>query len=210
MKIKSTLIVALLVMLGYTATAQQAKLQVSNLAPRVGDEITVSLAYFSPDQPKEKRDPYFDSEAKGELKINKLIKKEGSLWIGPFTYRVGDELLTTDSVELQVLAPLPSKDTIVLRQVKVGEKEFLIVEQVIENTKDKKFIALENSKIQYGIVSKEKMSFSASGIQGKHTHSKKIMMYSLQKENYTGGVLITSEHFKHLPANISLNNYEIL
>ena len=210
MRVKNILILVVLAAFGFSAAAQQAKLQVSNLAPRVGDEIAVSVVYYDANQPEKERHPYSNNLARADFQINKLINEEGSLWIGPFTFKVGDELFITDSIELQILAALPAKDTVLLRQVKLGTEEFLIVEQVLDNNSKKQFVSLQHSKVNGDLVGKEKMSTETSVTQHVNTHSKKVMVYTLQKNNYSGDTLITREHFKNIPSNITFNNYEIL
>lgn len=211
MRVKNILILAVLAAFSYSAAAQQAKLQVSNFAPRVGDEIAVSVVYYDANQPEKEKDPHFNNMARADFKINKLVTKTGSLWIGPFTFRVGDELLTTDSVELIVTSALPVKDTVLIRQVRAGNVEYLIVEQIIEKKEKGKYVKLKKRKVKNGVTINDKNSFESSFHQGSHKHYYTRQTFSLIKnKDYKGGSIITPKHFKRLPANITLNNYEIL
>ena len=213
MRVKNILILIVLAAFGFSAAAQQAKLQVSNLAPRVGDEIAVSVVYYDANQPEKEKDPHFNNLARADFKINKLVTKTGSLWVGPFTFKVGDQVLTTDSIELQVIEALPVEDAVIVRQVKTSSGEYLVVEQMLSKNKKTKtsFVKFKDNKVKNGVKLSDAGSFERHASEGFKNYSYTRLIYKINKEgNYLGGAVITPEHFKRLPANITLNNYEIL
>ncbi len=200
--------------ISYSASAQQARLEVSNLAPRVGDEITVSVVYYDANQPEKERDPHFNNLARVDFKTSKLITKTGSLWIGPFTFNIGEQTLTTDSVELQVTDALPLKDSIVVRQVEISDgkykEEFLIVEQIKKNKKQKYVNLKEDDIGKTMILIEEKNKFESSFNEKNTSYYFTRQTYSLAKrKTYDGGIFITANNFKNFPANSYFKSYEI-
>jgi hypothetical protein len=210
-------IVLLLVVCGLynTAAATQAKLVINNLAPRVGDEISISVVFSTP--ATENTDNYnFATNyfVKSELKINQAVTKAGSIWVGPFTFKIDGEVLTTDSISIEVAEALPVQNNqVIVREITYQQKQYLVVEQLtptIKNDKTK-YVELKLKTLEkLGLSLKEKLSSTSSSTKGDSNISFSQTIYEIKKdENFVGPFTITPNSFDNFPANASFQNFNI-
>jgi hypothetical protein len=209
MHLKNILLLLAVCGLCNMAAATQAKLVINNPAPRVGDEINITIVFTN--NPTEKTNDFYGAQdylVKSELKINQAVTKAGSIWVGPFTFKIGGEELTTDSVLLQVAAALPTdKNSLIIRQLTFDNEEYLVVEQIIPQKAN--YAALKKTAGGKGITLNEKTSTTSSNKAGTNKQYK-ITIYKIEKEaSYAGQTTITTSDFKDLPAGISVADFTI-
>lgn len=180
----------------------QLKLSVHNIAPRVGDEIWVTLTF-----PETAVNSDGSAELKTDIKISSLITQTGNVWVGPFTFKVGNNTLTTDSVMVQVADKLTNdKEDFLVRQITYNGKEYLVVE---EFNKKNKFAKLKTGSVNNGISLKETSSTAISS-KGKGGLPFKVTVYEIKKESgYEGAAIITAQNFSDFPENIPFEGYTI-
>lgn len=208
-----TFILVLCTSFASTAIAKTAKLVVNNMAPRVGDEIEINVV-FSQSDDNTNEDVYFEGGylVKSDIKINKMVTQAGTLWVGPFTFKINGEELTTDSISIEVAETIPvESNQVVVRQVRFQNQEYLVVEQQIKNVKnnDKEFSKINiNSIEKAGMKITEKRSFSTSN-RGRTNYRYEQTVYLIEKKANFSNYTITQKDFNNLPADVQFQQYII-
>lgn len=197
---KSTLLIITCLLVNILSA--QLKLSVHNIAPRVGDEIWVTITF-----PESEISSNGSAASKTDIQISKLITKVGDVWVGPFTFKVGDNTLTSDSVLIQVAEKLPNdKEDFIVRQVTCNGKEYLVVE---EFNKKNNFTKLKTGSVDGDISLKETGSTAISS-KGKGGLPFKATVYEIKKgSGYNGNAMITAKNFSDFPENIPFEGYTI-
>lgn len=192
-----------------SSSAQSPKwIQVSNPAPRVGDEIVVNLS-FDTLMPLRKGhiEEIKNHILKSEVKINTLAMKAGTTWIGPFTFKIGVQEVTTDSIQIFIEEELKTlNDTISIRQVEFQGIKYLVIEQVLvgENTKSKDFFEFDEKNVCAGIELKQ--SYSSNGTGAKYNF-KTLVFQIITVKKGAQECIITAERFNNLPSGLTIKNF---
>lgn len=125
------------------AIAQVSRLDVSNPAPRVNEEIEIiiSLKKENLDALEHKENKTADDFLSlrknkvgyGTLKISHILTDTGRVTLGPFQFNLGKETYTTDVLTFTVHPTLPPNiyDGLWIRQVDFKGERYLIIEQRI-------------------------------------------------------------------------------
>ena len=132
----------LLVATSHLTFGQIATLDLNNPAPRVGDEIEITV-YFQKQILKvnEGKKTHNDWKAiqdnnlgKGELKFYDNVLDTGLIKIGPLKFTINNKEFTSETLTIRVYPILPnSKDGIWSRLVAFKGEIFLILEQRVSN-----------------------------------------------------------------------------
>ncbi len=216
MQIVKTSLVLLVASLLSTAAQAQAKLVVRTIAPRVGDEILIQVLFDNPSASTEKEKSFFTDDylIKSEITINKQVTQAGTMWVGPFTFKIDGKELTTDSVSIQVAEALPAqKNQVIVRQVVHQQKQYLVVEQSIPNKKDDqtKYAALNLNPLENaGLSLTEKQNYTTSSTKADSYVRFSQTIYEVKKEaDFSGTYTLTANSFNDFPANAIFQNFEI-
>lgn len=214
MQIVKTSLVLLVASLLSTVAHAQAKLVVKSIAPRVGDEILIQVLFDTPTTLKETSFFTDDYLIKSEIQINKLATKAGTMWVGPFTFKIDGQELITDSVSIEVEEALPvQKNQIIVRQVVYQQKQYLVVEQFLPNKKDDKtkYAALNLNPLENaGLSLTEKQNYTTSSTKADSYVRFSQTIYEIKKEdNFSSTYTITADSFNNFPADANFQNFEI-
>lgn len=216
MQIVKTSLVLLVASLLSTAAQAQAKLIVKNIAPRVGDEILIQVLFDTPTTSTEKEKSFFTDDylIKSEIKINKQITQAGSMWVGPFTFKIDGKELITDSVLIEVEEALPvQKNQIIVRQVVYQQKQYVVVEQFLPNKKDDKtkYAALNLNPLENaGLSLTEKQNYTTSSTKADSYVRFSQTIYEVKKEaDFSGTYTLTANSFNNFPADVNFQSFEI-
>jgi hypothetical protein len=185
-------------------------IEVSNPAPRVGDDIIVKVSF---DTLMPNRAGYLNEiknyVLQSEIKINTVATKAGMNWIGPFTFNVGGRILTSDSVLIYIEEELNiKKDTIAIRQIEFNGKVFLLIEQVLvgEHWSSSDFLEFKEKSVCKEITIKQTYSTSSTGAKFNF----QTLVFEIEKhKKYKGGCLITEQNFENISSNSTTISYEI-
>lgn len=216
MQIVRTSLVLLVASLLSTAAQAQGKLVVNTIAPRVGDEISIRVLFDDPSASTEKEKSFFTDDylIKSEITINKLVTQAGTMWVGPFTFKIDGKELTTDSISIEVAEALPAQNNqVIVRQVTYQEKQYLVVEQTMPAKKDDetRYVALNLNPLKnagLSLTEKSNHTVSSTKVDVHARFSKTI--YEIKKEDsYNGTYTITADSFNNFPANANFQNFEI-
>lgn len=119
------------------------ELEISNPAPRIGDEVELSFSFdfFTDDINKQLNDDIILSSASpifggSSQNFDQVIEftKTGTQTIGPFKFEFNGSTIVTDSITLIVEDELPFEEGAWLRIIRDQEgNQFLIIEQLIQN-----------------------------------------------------------------------------
>lgn len=214
-KLKTSLVLLVASLLS-TAAQAQAKLVVSSIAPRVGDEILIQVLFDTPTASTSKESNFYTDDylIKSEIKINKLVTQAGTMWIGPFTFKIDGKELTTDSVSIQVAEELPGQNNqVIVRQVTYQEKQYLVVEQTTPPQKNDKpkYTSLNLKSLEKeGLVLTEKQNYTTSSTKKYNNITFSRTIYEIKKEtDFSRAYTLTAKNFDNFPANANFQNFEI-
>jgi hypothetical protein len=200
-------------------TLGQSILKSSNPAPRVGDEIIITIELQDAGQ----------QVASGSLAIQEVLIKEGPAIFGPFTFKIGEKTYETATLTINVSPKLPNnvKDGIWMRSVESGGSQYLIIEQRISSewTAEKKSgnetTISFGGNVKYAEFKKEVLtdngidipsSSSSSGSQPlegydafKGTVNYQIQIFELKKTGkFTKKIKIDKKAFKDFPNRVEV------
>ncbi|HYG17023.1 MAG TPA: hypothetical protein VEC12_14795 [Bacteroidia bacterium] len=136
----------------------QGNLRISNPAPRVGDIVDVQIAFTDSDA-----DVGLPADP---IKITTPLRNAGTVWIGPFTFKIDGQELVTDSISVQVEEELNfNVNLFSVRQVTHNGENYLITEHVAAKPKKgkPKFARLSKTNIAPGLVLDEITSSETYG-----------------------------------------------
>jgi hypothetical protein len=190
------IIFLLSVFLSLSTSAQVARLDIDNPAPRAGDDIRVTFGLDkdqSKDLPGDARSKK-DRTGFGDIKITTTLADTGTMVIGPFRFTIRNKEYTTQVLTIRVYPPLPSdaKDGIWIRQVDFNDDHFLIIEQRVsgqrkkEQKQDAEITIGFNSDAQFASLDEDK--FEANGLD--------IISSSSRSGKYGDDVSFTVATFK--------------
>jgi hypothetical protein len=182
--------------LSLSTSAQVARLDIDNPAPRAGDDIRVTFGLDkdqSKDLPGDARSKK-DRTGFGDIKITTTLADTGTMVIGPFRFTIRNKEYTTQVLTIRVYPPLPSdaKDGIWIRQVDFNDDHFLIIEQRVsgqrkkEQKQDAEITIGFNSDAQFASLDEDK--FEANGLD--------IISSSSRSGKYGDDVSFTVATFK--------------
>lgn len=205
--------------LSYSVSAQVARLDIDNPAPRAGDDIRVTFVLEKQGVKSEKSRAGF-----GDIKVSTALTDTGRMVIGPFRFMIRNKEYQTDSLTIRVYPQLPStaKDGVWLRQVDFNGDHFLIIEQRVSgrqkkdqknsgeiiigmSSNDKQFASLDESKFEatgLDIIS----SSSRSGNQTLDASdvSFKVATFKFKKTDaFKGKLKVDRKFLNDVPENIS-------
>lgn len=210
----------------YSVSAQVARLDIDNPAPRAGDDIRVTFVL-------EKQGVKSETAAKnragfGDIKITTALADTGRMAIGPFRFTIRTQEYQTDSLIIRVYPQLPStaKDGVWLRQIDFNGDHFLIIEQRVSGRKkeqkssgeiiigmnnDTQFVSLDESKFEttgLDIIS----SSSRSGNQTLDASdvSFKVATFKFKKTDaFKGKLKLDRKFLSDVPENVSIEGIVI-
>jgi hypothetical protein len=207
--------------LSLSASAQVARLDIDNPAPRAGDDIRVT---FTVD-----KEPQGDTRSKkdrtgfGDIKITTTLADTGSMVIGPFKFTIRNKEYTTQVLTIQVYPPLPSdaKDGIWMREVDFNGDHFLIIEQRLsgqrkkEQKQDAEITIGFNSDPQFASLDEDKFEangldiISSSSRSGKHGSdvSFTVATFKFKKTDaFKGKLKIDRKVLRDVPDNVTVES----
>lgn len=114
--------VFILLFVSQLSAAQDIKLRLSNMAPRLHEKITVFLSVLTNIEGEEL--------GKGEIELKNISSDTGLVNIGPFTILINGVAYESDQLTVKIHPELPAERSgIWIRQVVFMKKEYLIIEQ---------------------------------------------------------------------------------
>lgn len=131
----------------YTYGQENAKIEIDNPEPRVGQKVTLSfkLNFFI---------EYLQDELGNSIELTRATSIHGTQSdgierviifneakkhkIGPFKFEFNGKKYKTNYIEINVLAELPFESGLWLRLIELNGQKHLIMEQLISNVSDKK------------------------------------------------------------------------
>jgi hypothetical protein len=211
--------------LSLPASAQVARLDIDNPAPRAGDDIRVTFG-LDKDQGT---DLQGDARSKkdrtgfGDIKITTTLADTGTMVIGPFRFTIRNKEYTTQVLTIQVYPPLPSeaKDGIWIRQVDFNGDHFLIIEQRVsgqrkkEQKQDAEITIGFSSDSQFASLDEDKFEangldiISSSSRSGKHGHdvSFTVATFKFKKTPaFKGKLKIDRKVLRDVPDNATIES----
>jgi hypothetical protein len=109
--------------------SQHSILEVSNPAPRAGDETEFSVTF----KREENKTSELSSESAGygTLHFNKAFADTGRVVVGPLQFNINGERFETNTMTLHIQPPLPNniRNAAWIRQISFEGKRYLIIEQ---------------------------------------------------------------------------------
>lgn len=184
MKLTFTLLLLSLLTCGF---GQNSKLTVYNPAPRVGDEIevTITLKKENLEQIESKKTKTIKEfnmvndnfRASGKLKFSRLASEPGVKTIGPFIFNFDGHSVSTDSIELTIYPALPDsvKDGIWIRNVEFNSDNYLLIEQRLsdqwkrESNGNSSSLSHGGDGVTYALLDKDK--FKSMGLEISNSSS---------------------------------------
>jgi BatD DUF11 like domain len=128
-------IVVTLLWIALAGGAQNVKISVDNTEPRVGQEFTLTFEadFFSDLLHKAISDSIgFDtSDANKDLTSTMFARYKGPMTVGPFKFEFNGKQYWSNTVHLNVLEGLDGKKGVWLRKIKIDEKDYLLLEQIV-------------------------------------------------------------------------------
>jgi hypothetical protein len=127
-------------MMSVSSGAQVYKLEASNPAPRVGEEVTISFRIErETNQEEDEKNPLeklFNSSrnaiGKGQFELSSWFLDEmGPIHIGPFQISIDNKVYLTNSIILNVQGKLPDDipDGVWVRLVTIDSVNYMVLEQ---------------------------------------------------------------------------------
>lgn len=158
----------------YQAVAQFSVVEPENPLPRAGQSVNLLITLDKKDLSILERKHELTGEesntlrsnrvGRGSLKITEVFKDTGDVVIGPFTFIIGGETYTTNSIKLNVRAPLPddAREGLWVSTVRLDNQYFVVVEQRIPNSikrdsKDPNTIAINDSDANFAELDTDKL-----------------------------------------------------
>jgi hypothetical protein len=157
----------------------QSILEPHNPAPRVGDQIEMSVYFKKKDLADlERKESKSDSEntllqtnriAIGTLRLTQVPTDTGEYIVGPISLTFNGQVYTTDKLMLRVSPALPAQeaDGIWIRSLTHGGHNYLIIEQRIANQWKKQddgtAITLSTEEVAFAEFDREK--FESKGLE---------------------------------------------
>jgi len=213
-------------------------LDIENPAPRIEDEIEVSISIMkkdiegkwplSIDELEMLRDNDLGS---GKIKFSRTASDTGIVTFGPFNLTVDGKEYISDTVTIRVYPKLPpEKQGVWVRQVYLNGKHQLIIEQRVPNEwkKDNKGLgSLNHDGLQFAEIDKETIDHNGLEFNFSHantTHqnlgiseidevdlvSYHVLIYNIEiMEAYDGMFKLEKKHFKYFPKDIDFKGIEI-
>lgn len=208
--------------LSYSVSAQVARLDIDNPAPRAGDDIRVT---FVLEKPTAKSETGAKSRAGfGDIKVSTALTDSGRMVIGPFRFAIRNKEYKTDSLVIRVYPQLPStaKDGVWLREVDFNGDHFLIIEQRVSGRKkDQKnsseIIIGMNSDTEFASLDERKFEatgldiISSSSRSGNQTLdasdvSFKVATFKFKKTDaFKGKLKLDRKFLSDVPDNVSID-----
>jgi hypothetical protein len=182
------------------SSAQVMKLSISNPAPRVGDEVSVSYNVESDTE----RDKQGSLIGIGAVSFTPLFLLDtGSVKIGPISIKVNEAVLKTDSIVVHVSPALPPgiKEGLWIRQVSARGKGYIILEQRMGIDSNRKFSELAVEKVK-----KQGVAVDLDGSQQSEQTTLfgmvqyRISIYRLWRQGKS--MKVDRSHFTNLPENV--------
>ncbi len=165
------------------AIAQVSRLDVSNPAPRVNEEIEIIISLRNDNldalERKENKTPE-DVQALrnnkigyGTLKLSHVLADTGRVTLGPFKFTLGKKTYETDVLQFTVYPELPKDiyDGLWIRQVDFKDERYLIIEQRISSAaaKPKKtgeeIVIIGGSSTEVPYTELDEMRFQEKGLK---------------------------------------------
>jgi len=131
------------------ALAQVSRLDVSNPAPRINEEIEIIISLRNENldalEHKENKTPEDilalrnNKIGYGTLKLSHVLTDTGRVTLGPFQFALGKKTYETDVLQFTVYPELPKNiyDGLWIRQVNFKDERYLIIEQRISTSTNK-------------------------------------------------------------------------
>lgn len=203
------------------------KIEINNPEPRVGQSFTFSIKldfltdYFNKELAKNIN---FTHSAKiperqsNDIEREIIFKKAGKYKIGPFDFEFNGIKYTTETIEVNILPELPLESGLWVRVTELNGKQYLILEQMINNESNKteenefadinenlrKKIKLYYSSSETNTILPENAGFSDGGF------SYSIKRYEIKYDkNLDEEYIILETDFNNLPQKFHLGKIKI-
>jgi hypothetical protein len=210
------------------ASAQDIKLRLSNMAPRLHEKITVFLSVLT--------DIEGEELGKGEIELKNISSDTGLVNIGPFTIFINGVTYESDQLTVKIHPELPAERSgIWIRQVVFMKKEYLIIEQRLlgewksNKTSDKSEISSTFSakEVEFGELDLDTFDsseitfefiFSTSYGQAvgkkditgnENTHYQRSIFEIIKGGKFKSEVDLTQKNFKNLPPEFKFKKWTI-
>ncbi len=213
------------------------KLELDNPSPRAGEKIELS---FNIDPLKKELEnqltngislynvkSIFNDYNNGFTK-DIVFNSPGKYTVGPFKFEINGTTYLSDSIIITVLDKLPFEPGLWIRTSEMNGKNYLIIEQYIENSekvKKKKNTTTYTTekKSEFAKLSREAEEFSVKNSSSNSTnkradesdYSSKSMSFSFSKyeikleESLEGEFVFEKKHFENLPKRYKIEGVSI-
>ena len=199
------LILVISILTSIQSFAQNSKLSVYNPAPRVGEEIEITITLKkenieeielkggkSIEEFNQLQDNFYGS---GKIKFSNIANESGLKKFGPFVFNFDGLTISTDSIELTVYPALPDsvKDGIWIRNVDFNNKNYLIIEQRISNqwkreqTTNPTTLSFGGDDVTYAILDEDK--FKSKGLKISSSSSSSSSQVVDKKDIFGSGTV---------------------
>jgi hypothetical protein len=210
-------IITLSVGLTFSSLAQNLTISVDHTEPRLGQEINLSLQsdFFN----EFLEDSFSDSFELWGSYLNEpftrtiVVRRLGSLTIGPIQFEFNGKKYSSNSISLNVLPDLPEKEGVWIRKLRIDSTDFILIEQITGvqagNSSDEKLTRLIKEPSEVSIRFSEWRS--GSGVQPNTEKSLppslkySYRFYEIRKgEEFTGKFKLKEIHFTDLPKGVKI------
>ena len=210
----------------YTLLSQDYHINVDNNKPRQNQSfnLKIEISFFD-DLIDKQLDQHFLipklEEPAFYYSRNLFAKDTGTFQIGPYDIVINNQIYKSDSINITVLAPLESKESVYFSIIKDEESTLLTIEQVykfnMQYGAGYKSGYIDLVKFVPNDITKMRTSLKSSTDEPlnilKPNFGKENYHYSLKTyiiENYTKNkIKLTIDDFKNLPAEFIMPDIEI-
>ena len=235
MKILTTI---LALTINLTTFGQIVTLDIHNPAPRVDEEIEISVNLKKKDIKAEYPFPIDELDilrdnnlGNGKIKFTQIASDTGSVTFGPFKFTVDGKEYISDTLTIRVYPKLPPvMQGIWIRQVHFKDKHLLIIEQRMPNDwkKDDKYdMTFNNDGLQFAEIDKETIDHAGFEFNFSYSNSTQqfindnedyvgdmvsyqMLIYNIKiTDDYNGKFKLKKKHFKNFPKDIDFKEIKI-
>ncbi len=219
------------------ALAQFSGIEPENPLPRAGQSVNLLITLDKKDLSLLDRKQELTGEesntlrsnrvGRGSLRITEVFKDTGNVVIGPFTFVIGGDTYTTNSIKLNVRPPLPDevREGLWISTLRLNNQYFIVVEQRIPNSfkrdrsdpntitinsADASFAELDTDKLYgHGLELISSSESTDNRFLGKDTNtgvvSYKVTSYKFKAlRNFSGTLRIDRSFFQGLPKSLRI------
>jgi hypothetical protein len=229
---KRLLLILSICLISHVKAGELIPISINNTAPRVGDEIELMVdIQFIQNTVKEQLKLSNSSlkiiEGYGLFEKQMVQKIEfsdtGKHQIGPFFFELNKVIYMTDSLTIHVSPQLPNEEGVWIRTFTDEDGTFLIIEQKIDLTKNKKIKSIKKTNyyqqeedspwIELNKESLPDLHFSFARSQSNSSDSELSTYYVrykvTKKKGVKGPVIVGQSNFDQTPRKVKISEITI-